>query len=654
MNSELTALTEQQTGIILGDHRPDLMRDETLADIFRQSALERPAHVALIFEDRSITYAELNIWSDAMASYLSQNGIVPGSKIGVWHKRGMELHVAILGIIKAGAAYVPIDREQPAERVELVMNEVGASACISEDLLNLQCPLFTVIPMPAADKKIEIVPGAKPDDCAYVLYTSGSTGKPKGIAISHRNICHLVRSEQTVFNITDTYRVYQGFSVSFDMWCEETWLSYFGGATLWIADNTTSKAIDDLAATLKYQQITVLHAVPSLLAVIDDDIPTLRMINAGGEACTKQVLNRWGANPNRPFYNSYGPTETTVTATIGRLKPGDDIWIGNPLPNYNMAVVDEQLNPVPPGEQGELVISGPGLSGGYINLPQLTREKFVPKPAGLSAMPGERIYRSGDAAAVKPDGTIDLHGRFDDQIKLRGYRIELGEIETRLNAFDGVSSAVVAVKKDTAGQDHLVGYVVLKNILFIEENLIRAELGKILPAYMVPTVIVTLPEMPRMPSGKINRKALAIPEQLLVEDSSLKENIDMNTDMFNHPDLVKVLKKYKGPLNMLQEKIYREAKLEKRLSKLEITDPNYVLDCCKIDALQVKSNSKFNDKSVEHYIKTLRRNESCDQNLVSEIEQKIKERQAKKAKMLFIVDHLQEKLNDTKSNQEKK
>ncbi|GAB3915149.1 Pls/PosA family non-ribosomal peptide synthetase [Mucilaginibacter boryungensis] len=527
MNPALTLATH--TGIICGDVRPDLLRDETLAQMFRQSAIAYAANIALIFEDKSITYAQLDRWSDAIANFLIQNGIIPGDKIGIWHKRGVELHAAILGIIKVGAAYVPIDREQPAERVELVMTEVGAAACFSEDLLNLSCPIFTVIPMPSGDELVAISDGPIPENNAYVLYTSGSTGKPKGIPISHRNICHLVRAEQSVFNITAADRVYQGFSVSFDMWCEETWISYLAGATIWVADNTTSKSIDELADILKQQGITILHAVPSLLAVMDDNIPTLRLINAGGEACTKQVLNRWGANPNRAFYNSYGPTETTVTATIARLHPGDEITIGDPLPNYNLAVVDENLNQVPQGEQGELIISGPGLAEGYVNLPQLTREKFVDKPAGLTDMPGDKIYRTGDAALIKPDGTIDLQGRFDDQIKLRGYRIELGEIEVRLNAIDGISSAVVAVKKDAGDQEHLVGYIVLKDMLCVEENLIRAELGKVLPSYMVPSVIVTLPEMPRMPSGKINRKALPVPEQLSAfDDIATDDTLDMN------------------------------------------------------------------------------------------------------------------------------
>jgi non-ribosomal peptide synthetase-like protein len=525
VSPELTLLINP-AGIIAGAYRPDLLRDETLASLFRQSVIAHANRPALIFGYQSITYAQLDSWSDALALHLIQNGIVPGNKVGVWHKRGIELHVAILGIIKAGAAYVPVDHEQPAQRVELVMAEVGASACISEDPLNLNCPLFAVVPMPDAGEIIRVTAGPGPDNDAYVLYTSGSTGKPKGIPISHRNICHLVRAEQTVFNITHTDRVYQGFSVSFDMWCEETWLSYFAGATLWVADDTTSKTIDELSATLKQQRITVLHAVPSLLAVMDDDIPTLRLINAGGEACTKQVLNRWGANPGRAFYNSYGPTETTVTATIARLKAGDEIAIGDPLPNYNLAVVDENLNLVPPGEQGELVISGPGLAAGYVNLPQLTREKFVAKPRGLQHMPGDRVYRTGDAALIKPDGTIDLHGRFDDQIKLRGYRIELGEIEVRLNAFEGIASAVVAVKKDANNHEHLIGYVVPAEMQAIDEQMLRAGLAKALPLYMVPSVIVALPEMPRMPSGKINRKALPVPAQLLINPD--EETGDIN------------------------------------------------------------------------------------------------------------------------------
>lgn len=535
-----------ELSIVLGEKRPDLVRDETLADLFADTAQKYSGKTALIFHEEQLTYAELDQWSDGIAAYLAKEGIGRNDYVGVWWKRGLELHAAILGIVKAGAAYVPVDREIPAERVEVIMGEVGATACFSMQQLNVQCKMLQVPRPPNPLKGERLKPATPPlggggDDCAYVLYTSGSTGKPKGIPISHKQICHLVRSEQSVLGIRSEDKVYQGFSVSFDMWCEETWISYFAGATLWVADNTTSKAIDELGGTLKQEQITVLHAVPSLLAVMEDTIPSLRIVNAGGEACTPQVLAKW-AKHGINFYNSYGPTETTVTATIARLNPGDAIVIGEPLPNYNLAVVDDKLNLLPAGEAGELVITGPGVSSGYIKLPKLTHEKFVAKPASLSMLPGTRVYRTGDAAIINKDGSIDVQGRFDDQIKLRGYRIELGEIENKLNAIMGVRSAAVAVRKDSTGQEQLVGYVVMEDQVCIEENLFRIELGKTLPSYMVPGTIMALPEMPRMPSGKINRKALPTPEAFTEgPDNSAGEAIDLNAPI--HDRVLAVLRK---------------------------------------------------------------------------------------------------------------
>lgn len=521
-----------ELSIVLGADRPDLIREETLSSLFNTSAQDFADKTALIFHDTTLTYSALDCWSDKIALYLNSEGIGRGASVGVWWQRGFELHCIILGIAKSGAAYVPVDREIPAERVEVIMQEVGAAGCFSVAQLNFTGRKLTIpdAPQETEDLKPQLKKlgiGPMPDDCAYVLYTSGSTGKPKGIPITHKQICHLVRSEQTVIGIKSTDKVYQGFSVSFDMWCEETWISYFAGATLWVADNTTSKAIDELSATLKKEQITILHAVPSLLAVMDDNLPSLRLVNAGGEACTPQVLTKW-AKDGIEFFNSYGPTETTVTATMAALKAGDAIIIGQPLPNYNLAVVDDQMNLVPVGEAGELVITGPGVSGGYVKLPQLTKDKFVSKPELLAALPGKVVYRTGDIAIINKDGSIDMQGRLDDQIKLRGYRIELGEIESKLNAIVGVKSAAVAVKKDSAGQEHLVGYVVTEGLACIEENVFRAELSKGLPSYMIPSAIMVLPEMPRMPSGKINRKALPIPASLAEDLNSSAETLDLN------------------------------------------------------------------------------------------------------------------------------
>jgi non-ribosomal peptide synthetase-like protein len=517
--------------VVLGANRPDLLHEETLADIFRASAKRFASNTALIFEDRLITYSDLDRWSDALADYLSQNGVSPGDPVGLWWPRGIELHVAVLGIVKAGASYVPLDSEMPAERVETVLTEVGAKGYISKDKLNIDCPRFLVVPQPKPDELLYVTPGARPDDWAYVLYTSGSTGKPKGIPIAHKQICHLIRAEQTVLEINSHDRVYQGFSVSFDMWCEETWISYFAGATLWVADAATAKSIDELGAMLRKQRITVLHAVPSLLAVMEDDIPSLRIVNAGGEACTTQVLSRWSV-PSRRFYNSYGPTETTVTASLIALKPGDAITIGAPLPNYYLAVVDEQLNLLPKGERGELIVTGAGVCKGYINLPELTVKKFVSKPVSLSGLPGDIVYRTGDAAIVNTDGSIDFQGRFDDQVKLRGYRIELGEIENRLSNLPDITAAAVAVQKDVNGQDHLAGYVVCDDPVKMNQQHIREELAKVLPAYMVPSVIMQLQDLPRLSSGKINRKALPVPAMLMENAVAItNEVIDLDAPL---------------------------------------------------------------------------------------------------------------------------
>ena len=507
-------ITEQinRKSIIIGDIRPEYLQEETLIDLFNLSIQHYPEKTALIFDNNRLTYSQLDQWSTSIANFLIQKGIGKGAFVVVWLPRGLALHATILGIIKCGAAYVPVDSEMPAERVEAVITEVNADACFNWNTLNTTIQMLPVVPQPVNEEKVELISkNYTPDSYAYVLYTSGSTGKPKGIPITHRQICHLVRSEQSVLGIQSTDKVYQGFSVSFDMWCEETWVSYFVGATLWVADNATSKAIDELGRVLNQQKITVLHAVPSLLAVIEEEVPSLRIINSGGEACTVQVLNKW-AKEGRKLYNSYGPTETTVSATFIELHKGDKITIGYPLPNYNLAVIDEQKNIVPKGERGELIISGPGVSNGYVNLPELTEKKFIDKCESLKDIPGDRFYLTGDAVIINEDNTIDFLGRFDDQIKLRGYRIELGEIETKLQQQDNISAAAVAVKKDTAGQEHLIGYVITETEIEESENILRTSLAKVLPSYMVPEAIVVVKEMPRMPSGKINRKNLPVPD----------------------------------------------------------------------------------------------------------------------------------------------
>ena len=512
--------------IILGKVAPELIRSETLPQLLAPNFVTYKDKVAFIFNGRELTYKELDNWSNAIAQHLINIGVKTGDCVGVWYPRSLELPVAILGILKAGASYVPLDREMPEDRIKKVFTDINVKTYFSDADAEIHCSPISIPAQPTEEVGTpDITPN--PDAWAYILFTSGSTGNPKGIPITQKNICHLIRSEEDFIQIKDTDRVYQGFSVSFDMWCEEVWISLFAGATIWIADAFTVKAIDDLSNVLTENKITVLHAVPSILAIIDE-VPALRIVNAGGEACTIQVLQKW-SKPYRVFINSYGPTETTVSSNMAKLNANDELTIGPPLPNYNMAVVDENMNIVPFGERGEMIISGPGVSNGYYNLPELTAQKFLDNP--FPELPGDKIYKSGDAVVFREDGFIEFQGRIDDQIKLRGYRIELGEIESRLNQLEGVSSAAVAVKKDGNDQDQLVGYSVMKNGANFNEHDMRLELAKFLAPYMVPIAIIEMKEMPRMPSGKIDRKKLPLPESFLITHAESPVEIDKNASI---------------------------------------------------------------------------------------------------------------------------
>lgn len=512
-----------EPAILLGASRPDLMLEESLGDLFFHATEKWSNKIACCFEQDKFTYQHLNDWSNQIAAFLQSKGIGRGDFVGVWWPRGAALHAIIIGIVKSGAAYVPLDREMPAERVTTVLSEVGAQYYFSDAEIGGAFSRIDILAIKDLNLSFDKSKMPLPDDIAYVLYTSGSTGRPKGIPITHRMICHLVRSENEVLGIHDKDLIYQGFSVSFDMWCEEVWIGYFAGATLFIADATRAKSIDELSDYLKTNKITVLHAVPSLLAVMDTDIPTLRIINAGGEACSKQVMEQWAKN-GLVFYNSYGPTETTVTATIAELKLGDPISIGLPLPNYNLAVVNEVCEPVGFDTRGELVISGPGVSNGYINRADLTEEKFIPKPSHFPFLPGDRIYKTGDEVSISKNGIVSFYGRLDDQVKVRGYRIELGEIENHLVQVAGIKAAAVAVKKDNLGNDHLVAFAVFHKDYNVEDERWRSSLANVLPSYMIPEMLLALTDMPRLASGKTDRKNLPMPEALLHLSATDTEN----------------------------------------------------------------------------------------------------------------------------------
>jgi len=507
--------------VLYGPHQPELLRDEILADLLEASARRAPDQVALIAGERRLTYAELDALADLACSRLIEAGIRPGHIVGLWMPRGIELLVMQAAIAKAGAAWLPVDEDTPVERLLVCMEDAGSPALVTgermrERLGTIAQPVHMAEDLlkPAPDghalQRRGQVDGSAP---AYVIYTSGSTGKPKGILIDQRSICHFLRSENEVLGVRASDRVYQGFSVAFDMSFEEIWISYLVGATLWLGPKETAGDPEALPRLLLENGVTVLHAVPTLLALFADDVPTLRIINLGGEMCPETVVERF-SKPGRQMFNTYGPTEATVSASLARLRPGELITIGHPLPNYGLLVIATEtaggkLEILPRGDTGELCITGPGLSAGYLGRPDLTAEKFVANPWASSA-DDTRLYRTGDLARIEPDGQVVCLGRTDDQVKIRGFRVELGEIEAVLAQQDGIGTTAVLLRRDD-GIDRLVAYLVPAagaTDAQLAPATLRKALGGRLPPYMVPSRFEVLPVMPRLTSGKIDRKAL--------------------------------------------------------------------------------------------------------------------------------------------------
>ena len=504
--------------VLRGPFRPDLLRDEVLADIFEATAARQPDHTALICAHERISYGDLDARANAMAHHLIGHGVRPGHIVGLWLPRGVDLLVSQLAIAKTGAAWLPFDADAPAERVAVCLEDAQAvgivtGQCLQAQLVALPCPVWGLgdLRQPVTGALLRRS-GQSPQDPAYVIYTSGSTGKPKGVPISQGAICHFLRSENAVLGVRAEDVVYQGFSVAFDMSFEEIWISYLVGATLWIAPAEITADPDALPRALAAQGVTVLHAVPTLLALFASDVLGLRLINLGGEMCPQAVVERW-ATPTRQVFNTYGPTEATVSASLAPLHAGQPVTIGQPLPNYGLLVVDAQLQLLPAGETGELCIIGPGVAEGYLGRPELTAEKFLPNP--WMQQPHEaRLYRTGDLARIDAQGQVQCLGRVDDQVKVRGFRVELGEIEAVLSQQQAVGTAAV-VLKPVSEIEQLVAYIVASAGAQVEVAPLRASLRAALPPYMVPSHFEVVDTIPRLTSGKIDRKALrALPMEV--------------------------------------------------------------------------------------------------------------------------------------------
>ncbi|MEV4257872.1 amino acid adenylation domain-containing protein, partial [Spirillospora sp. NPDC049652] len=496
--------------------------DGTLADLFEASVARVPGAIALATAAESWTYAELDGRANVLARKLIARGVGPEDLVAVVMERSAALYAALLGVLKAGAAYVPVDPDYPADRIAYTLADARPSAVVCTAataglVADTGVPRVRWDDLPTpADRRTEPSTGPRtdaptdadrvrplrPGHPAYVIYTSGSTGRPKGVVVPHRGAVNYVSWRAAAYGLTPGDRVLQFASVAFDTSVCEIFPTLAAGATLCVARRDT-----DPSAELAAFGATVATFTPSVLESVEPSAARgVRTLVTAGEELGLATLRRWA--PGRTLYNEYGPTEATVDVTCWQCPPDlpGAVPLGGPIRNVRVYVLDECLRPVPPGALGELYVAGAGITRGYVNRPGLTAARFLACPFGA---PGERMYRTGDLARWTPDGELLFAGRADEQVKIRGFRVEPGEIEAVLSAHDGVDQVTVVAREDRPGVKRLVAYVVGTGL---DVAALRAHAASRLPDHMVPAAFVPLDALPMSVNGKVDRAALPAPD----------------------------------------------------------------------------------------------------------------------------------------------
>ncbi|MEP7308964.1 MAG: amino acid adenylation domain-containing protein [Acidobacteriota bacterium] len=485
-----------------------------------------PEATALVGEDTRLTYADLNLRANQLAHYLRARGVGPEVVVGVCLQRSVDLVVALLAIVKAGAAYLPLDPTYPPDRLEFMLADARALVVIGER----QSPVGAAVAGAAAfvdpaevGADLRDAPTSNPDvaidldDAAYVIYTSGSTGTPKGVISTHRGIANRLLWMQAAYAIDVNDRVVQKTPFTFDVSVWEFFWPLMTGAALVVARPDGHRDPRYLADLIVEQAVTTVHFVPSMLELFLEEPASigcrgLKRIICSGEALGRGLQARCRARLPAALHNLYGPTEASVDVTAWACEQTGTrsvVPIGHPIANTRMYIVDDRFEPVPIGVPGELLIAGDGLARGYLNRPEITAERFVPDPFAVEA--GARVYRTGDVARFSADGAIEFIGRRDHQIKLRGFRVELGEIEAALQRCEDVQRAAVVLREGPADMPALVAYVVPAPAAAIEPERLRDALRRSLPDYMVPSAFVALDALPLTTSGKLDRARLPAP-----------------------------------------------------------------------------------------------------------------------------------------------
>jgi amino acid adenylation domain-containing protein len=489
-----------------------------LHEWFEAVAAERPGEIALVLAGRALTYRELNRRANQVAHRLRQAGVGAKTLVAVAASRSVELVAGIFGVLKAGAAYVPVDASHPAERIRFVLDDTSPLMVLTQQPLVAELRHLTDVPvLPLDDEQVwqdqpdhDPEPVASQADPAYVIYTSGSTGQPKGVVTAHRAIVNRIQWMQRTYLLTGNDVVLQKTPYTFDVSVWEFFWPLSFGARLVLAEPNGNRDPMYLAGLIESEQVTICHFVPSMLRVflaapdVTRYCASLRDVICSGEALTLDLQRRFFALLGARLHNLYGPTEAAIDVTAYECRPEhDSVPIGRAIDNVRVHVLDDELEPLPFGAPGELFIGGAGLATGYLNRPSLTADRFIRDRTG------ERLYRTGDRALMRPDGTVEYLGRLDHQVKIRGLRVELGEVESVLLTHPAIHAAAVTPVEAAPGDQRLVAYVVLTGQDIPD---VTAFLEDRLPEYMVPTVWHRLDEMPLTSSGKVDRGNLPAPD----------------------------------------------------------------------------------------------------------------------------------------------
>ncbi|MDX7998150.1 amino acid adenylation domain-containing protein, partial [Xenorhabdus sp. Reich] len=544
---DLPLLQPQQRAQVLVDFNDTAFpysQEQLIHQLFEQQVERTPDAIALIFGDSQLSYAELNRHANQLAHHLIASGVRPDDRVAICADRSLDMIIGMYGILKAGAGYIPLDPEYPADRLAYQLSDSKPVLLLTQQHLQARLPVqdinvwqlddeqnrSSVAQQPTDNPDAHLL-GLQPHHLAYIIYTSGSTGMPKGVMLEHRNVVNFIHAQRQTSEPQPGDRILQFATVAFDTSVSDIFPTLASGATLVLRPPHIRIPDITFVNFLRQQKITIMdmptafwhHWVQEMTAGRSGFSPDLHTIIVGGEKAEYRHLINWLSSPETRacrWINSYGPTEATVIATTLTIKDKqslhivNDIPIGYPLPNTRIYILDAHDQPVPIGVSGEIHIAGAGIARGYLNRPDLTKEKFVADP--FSEQPDARMYKTGDLGRWLPNGMIEYMGRNDFQVKIRGFRIELGEIEAQLAACEGVSDAVVIAREETLGDKRLVAYLIPQSGVTLSPSHLREQLSTRLMDHMLPSAFVILEAFPMSANGKLERKALPAPDHTAI------------------------------------------------------------------------------------------------------------------------------------------